>query len=43
MSQIKAGRLTGELGHDFLLSDAVLRAVELLTQTEGDNTEPNAQ
>ena len=34
--QIKAGRLTDELGHDFRLNDAYMRAVDLLAQIEGD-------
>ncbi len=37
-NQIKAGRLTDELGHDFQLNDAYLRAVELLVRIEGDET-----
>ena len=37
-NQIKAGRLTDELGHDFQLNDAYLRAVELLAQIEGEET-----
>ena len=36
VSQIGAGRLIDEIGHDFRLNDAYLRAVELLAQTEGD-------
>ena len=36
--QIKAGRLTDELGHDFQLNDAYMRAVELLARIEGDET-----
>ena len=35
-NQIKVGRLTDELGHDFQLNDAYMRAVELLTRIEGD-------
>jgi hypothetical protein len=35
-NQIKAGRLTDELGHDFQLNDAYMRAVELLARIEGD-------
>ena len=33
-SQIEAGRLTDEIGHDFRLNDAYLRAVELLERIE---------
>ena len=35
-NQIKVGRLTDELGHDFQLNDAYLRAVELLVRIEGE-------
>ena len=35
VSQIKAGRLTDELGHDFRLNDAYLHALELLERIEG--------
>ena len=38
-SQIAVGRLTDELGHDFRLNDAFMRAVELLAQFEGDSGE----
>ena len=34
--QIKMGKLTDELGHDFRLNDAFLRAVELLARIEKD-------
>ena len=37
-NQIKVGRLTDELGHDFQMNDAYMRAVELLTRIEGDET-----
>ena len=37
-NQIKAGRLTDELGHDFQLNDAYMRAVELLARIEGEDT-----
>ena len=37
-SQIKVGRLTDELGHDFQLNDAYMRAVELLARIEGEET-----
>ena len=37
-NQIKVGRLTDELGHDFQLNDAYLRAVELLARIEGEHT-----
>ena len=35
-NQIKIGRLTDELGHDFQMNDAYLRAVELLVGIEGE-------
>ena len=38
-SQINALRLTDELGHDFRLNDAFMRAMELLAQIEGDDGE----
>jgi hypothetical protein len=38
-SQIAVGRLTDELGHDFRLNDAFMRAGELLAQIEGDSGE----
>ena len=38
MNQIKIGRLTDELGHDFQLNDAYMRAMELLARIEGDET-----
>ena len=34
VSQIKAGRLVDELGHDFRLNDAYLRALELLERIQ---------
>ena len=37
-NQIKIGGLTDELGHDFQLNDAYLRAVELLVRIEGEET-----
>jgi hypothetical protein len=37
VSQIEAGQLTDELGHDFRLNDAYLRAVELLERIEGES------
>jgi hypothetical protein len=36
-NQIKAGRLTDELGHDFQLDDAYMPVVELLTRVEGED------
>ena len=39
VSQINAGRLTDELGHDFRLNDAYLRGVELLKRLEGESGE----
>jgi hypothetical protein len=35
--QIKLGRLIDELGQDFRLNDAYLRAVELLELIEGES------
>jgi hypothetical protein len=35
VSQIEAGRLTDELGHDFRFTDAFMRAVALLERIEG--------
>ncbi len=37
-NQIKVGRLTDDLGHDFQLNDAYMRAVELLARIEGEDT-----
>ena len=37
-NQIKIGRLTDELGHDFQFNDAYMRAVELLVRIEGEET-----
>ena len=39
VSQIRVGRLTDELGHDFRLNDAYLRAVELLERIESESRE----
>ena len=38
-SQIMIGRLSDELGHDFRLKHAFMRAVELLTHIERDSGE----
>jgi hypothetical protein len=35
VNQIEVGRLTDELGHDFRLNDAFMRAVALLARIEG--------
>ena len=39
MSQIEAGELTDQLGHDFRLNDAFLRAVKLLDRIEDASDE----
>ena len=37
-NQIKLGRLTDELEHDFRLNDSYMRAVDLLARIEGEHT-----